>query len=282
MTTEAGGAVGRGVGDEATRRGRRPLARWRPSAAVGAMVLAVLLSQAVAGGVLLAAGGSRTAMALGLVLADAVILAVVLLFARRGAERLTPATLGIRRTRLWRAVGWMLAIYVGVIAFEGLWTLLLAIVEGGVHGRRPAGPALHVGTPVALLVLLALAVVAPIAEEVSFRGYLFPALSRWRGPWSAAAVTALLFGAAHAFVYPPLLLPLMVAFGFGSCLLFWITGSLLPCVALHALNNSLVAAIALGWSWQVPLAVAGCVATALAVLAPLARQRAPQAAASSG
>lgn len=282
MTAVAERTVARAAGDEsAARRGRRPrVARWRPAAAVGAIVLAVVLSQSVAGAVLLAAGGSRALMALGVVLADVVVLAVVVVFARRGADRLTPATLGIRRTRLWRAVAWMLAIYVGVIGFEGLWTVLVAAL-GGVHGRGGGAPAVHASTPVALLILLALAVVAPIAEEISFRGYLFPALSRWRGPWSAAVLTALLFGAAHVLAYPPLLLPLMVAFGFGSCLLYWITGSLLPCVALHALNNALVTSIALGWGWQVPLAVVGCAATALGLLAPWARQRAPQVAAQS-
>ena len=88
-------------------------------------------------------------------------------------------------------------------------------------------------------------------------------------------VTAVLFGAAHAFVYPELLLPLMVTFGFGACLLFWFTGSLLPGIALHALNNALAMSIAIGWGWGVPLAMVGCVALALGVLMPLARERAP-------
>jgi membrane protease YdiL (CAAX protease family) len=84
-----------------------------------------------------------------------------------------------------------------------------------------------------------------------------------------------LFGAAHAMVYPPLLLPMMVAFGFGACLLFWFTGSLLPGVALHSLNNALVVSIAIGWSWQVPLAIVGCVGAAIGALVPFARERAP-------
>jgi CAAX protease family protein len=259
---------------------RGGIARWRPSAAVGAIVLGLVASQAAAGGLIWAAGGddaSHAVAALAAVVADLVILAVVVAFARRGAERLTPATLGIRRTRLWPAVGWMIAIYFGVAAAEGLWAIVVAIAAGGGGGGGDGSKGTHLATPAALLVLLAVAVSAPIVEEVSFRGYLFPALTRWRGPWSAAVLTALLFGAAHVLVYPPLVLPMMVAFGFGACLLFWFTGSLLPGVALHALNNALVLSVAIGWSWQVPLAVIGCVAAAVGLLWPLARERAPQA-----
>lgn len=253
---------------------RDRLARWRPSAAVAAIAIAFVISQLAAGGLLLAAGDDRALGALALVVGDVVILAVVVLFARRGAERLTPATLGVRRTRFWPAVGWMLAIYFGVTATEALWAVILAVTGAGGSGGGHHTTT-HLATPTALLVLLGAAVTAPIVEEVSFRGYLFPALSRWRGPWIAAVITALLFGAAHALVYPPLLLPLMVAFGFGACLLFWFTGSLLPGIALHSINNALVVSIAIGWGWQVPLAMAGCVAAAFAVLLPLARERAP-------
>ena len=260
----------------APSRGR--LARWRPSAAVAAIAIALVVSQAAAGAILLAAGGEHAPAAIGavaLVVADLILLAVVVVFARRGAERLTPATLGVRRTRFWPAVGWMLAIYFGVVATQGVWLVILAIagVGGGAAGGHDTTT--HLAAPTALLVLLGAAITAPIVEEVSFRGYLFPALTRWRGPWTAAALTAVLFGAAHALVYAPVLLPLMVAFGFGACLLFWFTGSLLPGVALHALNNALVVSIAIGWGWQVPLAIVGCVGAALGALVPFARERAP-------
>ena len=117
---------------------------------------------------------------------------------------------------------------------------------------------------------------APIGEEIAFRGYLFPALTRWKGPWIGALATALLFGAAHIATYPPEILPMMAAFGFGACMLYWFTGSLLPCISLHALNNAIVTGILLGWTWQVPLGALGAIAVALTLLAPFARERAPQ------
>src|SRR5919197_3453224 len=118
----------------APSRGR--LARWLPSAAVAAIAIALVVSQAAAGAILLAAGGEHAPAAIGavaLVVADLILLAVVVVFAPRGAERLTPATLGVRRTRFWPAVGWMLAIYFGVVATQGVWLVTPAIQ--GADGR---------------------------------------------------------------------------------------------------------------------------------------------------
>ena len=126
-----------------------------------------------------------------------------------------------------------------------------------------------------VLLFLGIAVATPIAEEVAFRGYLFPALTRWRGPWIAAVVSSVLFGFAHLAVYPLEVLPPLMVFGFGACLLLWFTGSLLPCVALHAINNAFVLGLSAGWTWQVPLVVAGSTLAALLLLAPFARRAAP-------
>jgi hypothetical protein len=260
------------------RTGRRRVARWRPSAALGAILLAFFASQAVAFLIVLAGGGDahapRGVVAAALIAADLVIVGVVVAFARRGAEHFGAATLGVRRTRFWPAAGWVLAIYVAVVAFEVAWYALVG--TGGDRGLSRSGS--PPGVAAALAALFAVAVAAPIGEEIAFRGYLFPALTRWRGPWTGAVLTALLFGLAHIAVYPPQVLPAMAAFGFGACLLYWFTGSVLPCVSLHALNNGIVTGVLLGWTWQVPVGALGAVAVALALLAPFARERAPQAA----
>jgi membrane protease YdiL (CAAX protease family) len=258
-------------------RRRRRAARWRPSAAVLAIVIAFVASQAAALAIVFAAGGEddapRGVVAAALILADLVIVGVVVAFARRGAEHLGAATLGIRRTAFGPALGWMLVVYFGVGAFEALWAALV----GSGPDRGGVGTD-HIGTAAAIALLFAIAVMAPIGEEIAFRGYLFPALTRWRGPWIGALVTALLFGLAHIATYPPEILPMMAAFGFGACILYWFTGSLLPCVALHALNNAIVTGFLLGWTWQVPVGAFGAVAVALGLLFPFARERAPEAA----
>lgn len=244
--------------------------------ALGAVVLGA--GQVVAVLVLFAATAETLGVldAVALLLADLVILGIILAFARRGTDRLSPTTLGIRRTRPGPAIGWTLAILVGILGFEGIWVAAvgdtgIAGIAGiaGTEGSEPAS------VTAVLLLFLGIAVATPIAEEVALRGYLFPALTRWRGPWIAAVISSVLFGLAHFAVYPLEILPPLMVVGFGCCLLLWFTGSLLPCVALHAINNALVLGLSAGWSWQVPLVVAGSVLIALLVLAPFARRGAP-------
>ena len=54
----------------------------------------------------------------------------------------------------------------------------------------------------------------------------------------AALLDGLVFGLGHAPAAPIQLIALG-AFGVGLCLLFWRTQSIIPCMALHALNNSI-------------------------------------------
>ena len=253
----------------------RESARWRPRVAIGVVILGLVVSQAVALGIMFAAGGedaSDAAVAGAFVLADLLLVAIIVAFASRGAERLTGATLGVRRTPFWRAVGWTLAIWIGILTLEGLYALL---VGGFSNVEEDAG----ITDGEMVLILFAVAVITPIAEELAFRGYLFPALTRWRGPWIGALVTALIFGAAHVASSPVLAVPALALFGFGACMLFWFTGSLLPCVGLHAANNALVMSVGGAWTWQVLVAVIGCVALSVLLMLPFARERAPYAAA---
>jgi uncharacterized protein len=250
---------------------RRP-ARWRPPVAVAAVIGGLVVGQLVALGVILVAGDTDTMTAVAFVLADLLLVAIIVASAERGAERLTAATLGVRRTRFWRAVGWTLAIWIGVLTIEALWA---ALVGGFSNIEEDPG----ITERELVFILFAVAVVTPIAEEVAFRGYLFPALTRWRGPWIGALVTALIFGAAHILSSPAEAMPALAVFGFGACLLFWFTGSLLPCVGLHAGNNAMVMSVGGDWTWQVPVAIVACMTLSIAVLLPFARERAPQAAA---
>jgi uncharacterized protein len=280
---EAPEAMGDGAASEAMRqrvasdalRGKQQAARWRPLVALGVVILGLVAGQLVALGLILADGGEDASdgiTAASFVLADLLLLGIIVGSAARGSERLTAATLGVRRTRFWRAIGWTLAIWVGITALEALWALLV-----GGFSNVEEDPGITNGEMIALL--FAIAVITPIAEELAFRGYLFPALTRWRGPWIGALLTAILFGVAHVVSSPVEALPALAIFGFGACLLFWFTGSLLPCVALHAANNAIVLSVGGDWTWQIPVALVACVTLSLLLLLPFARTRAPQAAA---
>jgi len=90
---------------------------------------------------------------------------------------------------------------------------------------------------VAVLILMGFtaAVVAPICEEVVFRGYLYPAVKCFVGPWMSALCTALMFSAAHGSVSA--LIPLFV-FGLALVALYEFTGSIWAPMAAHFLFNA--------------------------------------------
>ncbi|MFU8892614.1 MAG: lysostaphin resistance A-like protein [Luteolibacter sp.] len=78
-------------------------------------------------------------------------------------------------------------------------------------------------------------VVAPICEEVVFRGYLYGVAKRYGGPFAAAISSALIFSAAHGSVAA--LLPLAI-FGLLLAWLYERSGSIWPPVAAHAFFNT--------------------------------------------
>lgn len=89
---------------------------------------------------------------------------------------------------------------------------------------------------------IVIAVVAPIAEETTYRGLGFAVIGDRSGQISAIGVTALAFGLAHGLVVA---LPVLTIFG---VLLAWLrsrTESIYPPIILHALFNStaLIAAV---------------------------------------
>jgi uncharacterized protein len=84
-------------------------------------------------------------------------------------------------------------------------------------------------------VLLAIAVIAPICEEIFFRGYVFTATSRSGGVPLAFASSSVLFAVSHLNLQA--LLPILVI-GLGLGLLYWRTTSLVPSIIAHMLNNA--------------------------------------------
>jgi membrane protease YdiL (CAAX protease family) len=94
---------------------------------------------------------------------------------------------------------------------------------------------------VALLVVAAV-VLAPLAEEVFYRGVVFGWLRGRLGLAAAAALSGLLFGAAHFDL--TLLLPL-AAVGAGLAVLYDRARSIWPCYLAHACLNAISLALAL-------------------------------------
>jgi uncharacterized protein len=153
----------------------------------------------------------------------------VLIALRAGATSFREALsrLGLRRFRR-SALLWMGA----AIGIYILFASLYAIAFGKPHQKDIANNFGTVPIKIALLVIL-----APISEEVCFRGMLFGGLRERLPRISAALLSGLIFGALHA-VSGVSAVPPLIIFGFLLALLYERTGSIVPGIILHMLNNS--------------------------------------------
>jgi membrane protease YdiL (CAAX protease family) len=127
------------------------------------------------------------------------------------------------------ALKWMAAAVGVYLLFAAVYSLL--IVEP--HQKDIAEG--FGAVPVKLLLIV---VAAPVSEEVCFRGMLFGGLREKLPRLAAALVCGLIFGGLHALTGVTAVPPLIV-FGFLLALLYEKTGSIVPGILLHMLNNSI-------------------------------------------
>lgn len=85
------------------------------------------------------------------------------------------------------------------------------------------------------LLFVAIAIIAPVLEEVLFRGLLQNSLANRMPVWAAILIASAIFGAAHLDLtaFAPLM-AMGIAFGF----LYHKTGSLRVNIAMHVVNNA--------------------------------------------
>lgn len=252
---------------------------WRPWMAPVALIAAFMV--ALLGQLVIAAAATAFGMdiedptpavnILATVFQDAAFIGAAIVFAK-AAGPIRPAQFGLRRTRLWPAVGagalTMLAFYL----LSGLWAALLNIREAD---QLPDSFGVDESVVALIAVCILVTVIAPVAEEFLFRGFIFGALCNWRGVWPAAVLTGLIFGGIHAGSAGVEFLVPLALLGFLLCVLRWKTGSLLPPIVAHAVNNSIAFGVnQADWSiWQVGLLAVGASATCLLLVRPfLARE----------
>lgn len=84
--------------------------------------------------------------------------------------------------------------------------------------------------------ILAIAIVGPVLEELLFRGAITKTLLKQYSPTKAILISALIFGVIHinpAQIIPAFLIGILFAW------IYYKTASLIPCILMHILNNSL-------------------------------------------
>ncbi len=178
------------------------------------------------------------------VVQDGAFIGAAVLFAGR-AGAVLPRQFGFVRTRVGPALGAMALAYAAFWVVSGAWA---ALVNNHTQDRLPTSLGASESTAALVAVCVLVTTIAPIAEETFFRGFFFGALRNWRGPWPAAVLTGIVFGAIHVGSAPVVFLVPLAVFGFLLCTVRLRTGSLLPCVALHALNNSLAFGVSEHWT----------------------------------
>jgi len=156
--------------------------------------------------------------------------------------RATPASLGLNTRR--RPQFWLLA---GIGAGAGLFVVSL-ILEGvltAIFGPHPQPQALalaqHHGAFDFALDFMSVAIAAPIAEEIFFRGFVFAGLVQRMSPMFAMVISGALFGLAHFEKWS--LLPIF-AIGFGLAWVYYNTRSLWVNIVSHATINTISLVVA--------------------------------------
>jgi uncharacterized protein len=239
-----------------------------------------VLGSVVVAGIGAAAGSTHTTPAVSLisdVVFDLGFVVTALYFASSGGRRPRPADFGYRRVALKVGVAAFVLAGVGYYIVTAIYQTIVKL-----HGTDKLPTDLGIGTSTAALVGAAIfvCVIAPIAEEFFFRGFIFGALRHWHvklhghdvGTWIAAVETGILFGLAHSGSAASQYLIPLGFLGFVLCIVRWKTRSLYPCMALHSVNNS----IALGYNelhWnagEIVGLLAGSLAVIAAVTLPLA------------
>jgi uncharacterized protein len=211
-----------------------PYSNWGPALAVGGVLIA--LGTGIVLGIPAAVIGQEdgeltTFGNVGVQLATALgfLLVPMAIAAQRGAAGLGEILrrLGVHSFRP-SAFKWMAATVGAYLLFAILYASL--IVEPKQEDIAEGFGAL----PVQILLIVFL---ASISEEICFRGMLFGGLRERFSRIPAALLAGLVFGALHALTGITAVPPL-IAFGFVLCLLYERTGSIVPGILLHMLNNS--------------------------------------------
>lgn len=246
---------------------------WPAWFGIAALAVAFLAAQVLIAVLVVGSGVDADDLPAGIALAAALIQEAAFVATALGFAALIkpphPWQFGLRRTAFWPAVGWAA---LGVISFY-----VLAAIYVALAGSPEQTTAEDIGADDSQLATVGagvlFVVIAPVAEELFFRGFLYGALRNRLGPFAAAAAGGIVFGSLHVFTGLEAV-PLLIVLGVILCLVYERTGSLYPCIGMHALNNALAygaqtdAAPALALGFGVAMLAACAIVPRLAWRAP--------------
>ena len=218
-------------------RAEAPL--WSPFASLAIVVLVVSAFGGALAGVINHGNGANLPLSVSAALTvvqDGLFVLAAWLTLHLSLGHAGPAELGLRRVRrVGAAVGVALTVYAAFVLAQ------LALVA--IFGNPPDQELVkdiksEQATPVLVVFAVMTCLVAPVAEEIFFRGFMFRVFRAKLGTAWAVLLCGTVFGLVHAPA-PAISLVALGVLGAGLCLLYVRVQSIIPCMALHALNNSI-------------------------------------------
>lgn len=210
-------------------------APWSTKELWGGFLLAMLLYLvgSLGGGFLIKQMGWQNTPWLGPILAPIQLMMIVppLIIMRRYASPW--ALLGLNRFHGLMLV--QVAFMLG-ISFCSMMIWGLILLPFGIQAQEPIVPLFGDGVNGFISVFVVAAIMAPIVEEIVFRGFLYGGLAKRYHPAIAVAVSGAIFGGIHLQLFA---FPILFLLGVLLALLYKFTGSLWAPILMHFCINAI-------------------------------------------
>lgn len=211
---------------------------WRAREAILVALLALLASILLTLPISLLVSDEDLIVASIIVVIEVALAASAVLWVRQRHRR-DASALGLERPDA-RAIG--VGVLTGLLGL-GLAQFVVGPIVIGIANALHDGPVelpaqLEFDRPGALVLAITgigVVAVAPVAEEIFFRGFLFRAIRRWAGLQPAAVLSAAIFAAVHI---QPLIMPSIFVLGVVLARAVERQGSLVPAIVAHAVFNA--------------------------------------------
>ena len=218
------------TGDELGRR----LTAWKGVIGFAVAVVAIIVASGIVAIPFALAGADLDSggfIIVGTIVQDLMMI-VAAYFVTADLGRPTARTFGLRPFKS-SAFGWIFVALVAYLVLTSIYTVLVdPPSEQLPNGLEDADQNLLLAIATGTLLI----VVAPFAEELFFRGFLYQAFRNSFGVLPGALLSAVIFGAIHLEFFKLVQLAIL---GVILALLFEKTKSLWSPIMLHALNNTL-------------------------------------------
>jgi membrane protease YdiL (CAAX protease family) len=178
------------------------------------------------------------------------VFTVLLLLAQTAAILAAVHVIAIRKHGLsWAEVGLRPAEsrwYIRSVAVGGFMVPMVGLINyliGQIEGRPFENPQIYAIAPdgfswMGLILMIVMAgAVAPIAEEIAFRGVFFPWLRERIGLFAGVVLSAIAFAMVHGVVQ---LMPSLAVVGAVLAVLYHRCGSLYPVIVAHGVFNTIM------------------------------------------